>query len=345
MRQSQIKPDTYRVVVRREGYREEEYTVSIGPGQRFPLNVKLEPTSGIINVTPNVSGTEIIVQNLENNTRVGRYDERVSNLNVPPGRYEVAISKSGYRTATREVSVTASQSVYLEPPLEQLPPERPRVRGDAAMTIRTSTEGKLLIVELMGKSGDASRVAGAVEVTINPKGDAPVVSGMFPGYPCRVDFVRLENVAEYAFGEAPSAGNLWGRVIVRVRPKDSKRAMQFIINWTSLDSASGESAPGASTSDQSIADGAAVNFTPAVAVNKVMPRYPSSARTSRTEGVVVVSLEINEQGVVVSAKATDGPLVLRGAAEDAARQWKFSPARNGGEAVRSTQSVQFAFRF
>ena len=139
--------------MRREGYREEEYTVSLAAGESRPLDVRLEPADATINVTPNVGGSEIIVRDAENNRRVGRYDERVANLHVPPGRYEVTVSKSGYHTATREVTVTASQTVYLEPPLEQLPPERPHVRGDAATTIRTTADGKFLLIELTGKSG------------------------------------------------------------------------------------------------------------------------------------------------------------------------------------------------
>ena len=242
------------------------------------------------------------------------------------------------------MTVTASQTVYLEPPLEQLPPERPHVRGDAATTIRTTADGKFLLIELTGKSGDASLTAGAVEVTVSLRGDTQLVSGMLPGYPCRVDFVRLENVAEHSFGEAPGAGNQWGRVVVRIRPKDSKRAVHFLINWVTLDNASAGYAPGGVAPARGDTAAAAASFTPAVAVRKVTPPYPSSARLSRAEGVVSVTLEIDERGNVASARATDGPMALRGAAEEAARQWKFNPAREGNQPVRSTLSVQFAFR-
>lgn len=345
VRQSQLKPDTYKVVVRREGYREEEYKVSLVAGEKLPLDVRLERAFGTLNVTPNVDGAEIIVHDAVNNRRVGRYDERVANLHVPPGRYEVAVSKSGYRTATREVTVTSAQTLYLEPPLEQLPPEKPRIRADVATTIRASVDGKFLLVELTGKSGDASATAGALEVAVSMGGDTRFVSGMLPGYPCRVDFVRLENVSEHAFGEAPGPGNQWGRLAVRVRPKDSKRAMRFLINWVLLDDASAVYAPGAGSPARAEVAPAAQPFTPAVALKKVTPSYPPSARNARTEGMVSVTVEIDEQGNVVSARATDGPNALKDAAEEAARQWKFSPAREGGRAVRSKLSVQFAFRF
>lgn len=342
LKQSQLKPDTYRVVVRREGYREEEYTVSLVAGESLPLNVRLERAFGTINVTPNVGGSEITIRDVDNNRPVGRYDERVANLHVPAGRYEIAVSKGGYRTSTREVTLTPSQTVYLEPPLEQLPPEKPRVRGDAATTIRTYADGKFLLVELAGKSGDASATAGALGVAVSMKGETQPVSGMLPGYPCRVDFVRLENVSEYAFAEAPGAGNQWSRVAVRVRPKDSKRAMRFLINWVALDNASTVYTPAPARAE---AAPVAQTYTPAVALKKVPPTYPPSARNSRAEGVVTVMLEIDERGNVASARATDGPNVLKGAAEEAARQWKFSPAREGGRPVRSTLSIQFAFRY
>jgi hypothetical protein len=46
--------------------------------------------------------------------------------------------------------------------------------------------------------------------------------------------VRLENVAEYSFVEPPGAANQWARAVVRLRPKESKRPMHFLINWKSL---------------------------------------------------------------------------------------------------------------
>jgi TonB family protein len=223
-------------------------------------------------------------------------------------------------------------------------PEEPKpVLGDAAMTIRASADGKFLLVELTGKSGDASATTGVVEVTVTMKGDTQLVSGKLPGYPCRVALARLENVAEYAFGEVPGAGNQWGHVVVRVRPKDPKRSMHFLINWTALDSGQAGNTLGVVDS----ADGgatAATTSTPALTLRKVTPRYPTSARLSRAEGVVTVALEINERGDVVSAKATNGPASLREAAEDAARQWKFAPARQNNRPVKSTLSVQFSFR-
>lgn len=345
VRQSQLKPDTYKVIVRRDGYQEEEYTVSLAAGTSMPLDVSLEPTLATINVTPNVGGSEIIVRDAANDRHVGRYDERVTNLHVPPGRYEIAVSKKGYHTARREVTVSSSQIVYLEPPLERLAPERPRVRADAATTIRILPDGKFLVVELTGKSGDASRTMGAVDVAVSMKGDTQSVSGMLTGYPCRVDFVRMENVSEYAFAEAPGAANQWGRVVVRVRPKDSKRPMRFLVNWVTLANTSAGGDPAASYPAKGQAAAAALApFTAAVAVKKVTPVYPSSARLSHAEGVVTVTVEINERGDVVSAKATDGPVSLRNAAEDAARQWKFNPAREGTQPVSSTLSLQFAFR-
>jgi TonB family protein len=60
--------------------------------------------------------------------------------------------------------------------------------------------------------------------------------------------------------------------------------------------------------------------------------------------VVVVIVEINEKGKVVSAKATEGPAVLRQSAENAARQWEFNPAKRNGVSVRASQRLVFSFQ-
>jgi TonB family protein len=58
----------------------------------------------------------------------------------------------------------------------------------------------------------------------------------------------------------------------------------------------------------------------------------------------VVIVEIDENGKVVSAKATEGPGILRQAAENAARQWEFNPAKRNGIAIRSSQRLVFNFQ-
>ncbi|HKP72474.1 MAG TPA: energy transducer TonB [Pyrinomonadaceae bacterium] len=73
------------------------------------------------------------------------------------------------------------------------------------------------------------------------------------------------------------------------------------------------------------------------------PVYPTTARMARVTGKVTVFLMINEKGAVESVQRTDGPEMLRRAAEDAARRWKFRPTVVNGQPVRVSGYINFNF--
>lgn len=79
------------------------------------------------------------------------------------------------------------------------------------------------------------------------------------------------------------------------------------------------------------------------ATQRVNPAYPQVAKTTRTTGVVKVYLEVDENGAVTSIQRTDGPQLLRQAATDAARRWKFRPTVIGGQPVRVMGFINFNF--
>jgi TonB family protein len=81
-----------------------------------------------------------------------------------------------------------------------------------------------------------------------------------------------------------------------------------------------------------------------VALNLIKPAYPEIARKSNIQGAVTVKVTLDEEGKVVSAKATDGPSMLRPTAEDAARKSKFKPAMVGTQAVKSTGFITYSFK-
>jgi len=86
-------------------------------------------------------------------------------------------------------------------------------------------------------------------------------------------------------------------------------------------------------------------FQPAVAMdkNKVKPVYPEIARSVRAYGKVIVQVTIDDRGNVTSARVLEGPSLLRQAAIDAAKRWKYRPARRGNRAVEDTQTISFNF--
>lgn len=72
----------------------------------------------------------------------------------------------------------------------------------------------------------------------------------------------------------------------------------------------------------------------------VAPIYPSLAVASNTQGTVIVEVQILADGAVTKAvRVVDGHVLLRDAASNAARQWRFAPA----EEMFRTLQLTFLF--
>jgi TonB family protein len=72
------------------------------------------------------------------------------------------------------------------------------------------------------------------------------------------------------------------------------------------------------------------------------PVYPLLARENHTEGDVSIQLVIDKSGNVTSATVITGPLVLRDAALQAVRRWKYQPL--GAQATQAKALVTLRFR-
>jgi len=83
--------------------------------------------------------------------------------------------------------------------------------------------------------------------------------------------------------------------------------------------------------------------TPAVPLTKVQPVYPELARKMNVAGTVHVAIVVDTAGKVISAKAVDGPPVLRGSAELAVKQWRFRPSTMNGKPVTGNGTVSVRF--
>jgi TonB family protein len=79
------------------------------------------------------------------------------------------------------------------------------------------------------------------------------------------------------------------------------------------------------------------------ATKRVVPPYPPLARSSTIEGVVRVYVTVNESGKVIDVLRSEGPVLLRRAAEDASRQWKFLPTAVKGKPVAIAGYIEFNF--
>ncbi|MCA1629301.1 MAG: energy transducer TonB [Acidobacteria bacterium] len=78
-------------------------------------------------------------------------------------------------------------------------------------------------------------------------------------------------------------------------------------------------------------------------VSKPVPVYPPIAKAAGIEGSVSVEILVDEQGRVVSAKATTGHALLRIAAQQAATQARFTPTKLNGEPVKVSGVITYNF--
>jgi protein TonB len=84
---------------------------------------------------------------------------------------------------------------------------------------------------------------------------------------------------------------------------------------------------------------------PAELLHQVNPEYPKLARAQRVEGTVSLNVTIGADGVVHSVTVLSGPLLLTRAAEEAVRQWRYSPTLLDGKPVEVQKEVDLRFHF
>lgn len=85
------------------------------------------------------------------------------------------------------------------------------------------------------------------------------------------------------------------------------------------------------------------SLTGANAVRMVTPVYSPVAQRTQVEGKVMVEVELDEEGNVVEAKATEGHQMLRSSAEDAARRSKFKPALFDNRPIKAKGVIIYNF--
>jgi len=78
----------------------------------------------------------------------------------------------------------------------------------------------------------------------------------------------------------------------------------------------------------------------------VAPRYPELAQRARLQGTVALECVIDPAGSVAEVRLVSGPSLLRDAAMDAVRQWRYTPTKLNGVpvSVLMTVTVRFTLR-
>jgi protein TonB len=78
-------------------------------------------------------------------------------------------------------------------------------------------------------------------------------------------------------------------------------------------------------------------------IYKVVPTYPAVAQAIRASGTVVLQATISRTGAIENLRVVEGPALLRQAAVDAVKQWRYRPYSLNGQPVEveTTVDVQF----
>lgn len=78
-------------------------------------------------------------------------------------------------------------------------------------------------------------------------------------------------------------------------------------------------------------------------IHKVMPEYPSMAREAHVQGTVVLQAQISKDGHIEKLKALSGPEMLKNAALEAVRQWRYKPYYLNGQPVEVDTVISVNF--
>ena len=79
-------------------------------------------------------------------------------------------------------------------------------------------------------------------------------------------------------------------------------------------------------------------------IRRVMPQYPDMARRAGVSGDIVMSGIIGTDGALHNLKVVSGSPLLRDAALEAAKQWRYSPYMLGTKAVEAETHITISFR-
>ena len=83
---------------------------------------------------------------------------------------------------------------------------------------------------------------------------------------------------------------------------------------------------------------------PAQLIKSVPPEYPEMAKAQHVSGKVQIDALVDASGNVASVKVLSGPMLLRKAAIDAVKQWKYTPARLDDQPTSMHLTVTVEFR-
>ena len=78
-------------------------------------------------------------------------------------------------------------------------------------------------------------------------------------------------------------------------------------------------------------------------INQTQPQYPQIAKMAHVSGTVLLHAIISENGTIQELQVMSGPALLRQAALDAVKQWRYQPTTLNGQPVKVDTTIQVVF--
>lgn len=239
-------------------------------------------------------------------------------VNPPPAAEKSAartVEKTAGETQQPDPQTVARKSpaedagIALEPVADQNMPEKTDQPAAVEADDRPRSEN------LQPKAADGTKKA--PEKILTPDGDRSAEKKSVPKNPAADDAAPPKKRKRIVVGSAPK----------KVRTNDRK------------DSERAAAVAESRRAETPIEVGALTQY----ATRTASPVYPRMARNMRMTGIVRVDVVVDERGEVVEVQNTDGPSLLKRAARDAIRKWKFKPFERDGQPVRAVGYVSFNF--
>ncbi len=79
-------------------------------------------------------------------------------------------------------------------------------------------------------------------------------------------------------------------------------------------------------------------------IHSTEPEYPAEARMQHIQGVVVLDVQIGQDGAVHNIAVVEGNPVLAEAAVKAVRQWRYRPSAVDGRPVEMQTRITIRFK-
>lgn len=188
-----------------------------------------------------------------------------------------------------------------------------------------------IIIPAAGKTISSETKISDSNQTSNTSASAP---GKTPEKAEKIQTVKPDATAEKTVQPAQNQNT---NAADSPKPSSRVRKVENTPN-ASADNTAASTAGNTAKDDAPIAVGSLVEYATA----KISPTYPMAAKIMRTVGTVRVDLIVDENGKPEIQNAS-GPGMLKQAALDALKRWKFKPFTRDGQPVKATGYVSFSF--